>query len=438
MDIKYNVDAIVVGAGPCGISAALEIARGGKKVVLVDRNKYAGSKNMYGGAVYDCALREVFGACVDKLPYERKINHHTWSFLTDDGSFDLTYKNNSSKNAYAIKRFHLEKWMIELAQKEGVYYAPSTLVKDLIINDGFVVGIETEHEKYYAPITIIADGVNSLLAQKLNLREKFQPKDMILSVKETLKLDKEIIEKRFNLKDDCSNGATKMYFGGIKNVKNLFAMTFLYTFKDTIMLGFGANLEDLKRNKLNINALLDEIKQHPDIAPLIKDTKTLEYSAHLIPETGYNKMPKLTTNGALIAGDAAGFINSVHFEGTNYALISGKLAGETALIALNSHDYSQNCLSIYKNKLDKSFILKDLYSYRNVINELHSRSNSLSLYYPNKIKEFFEIITSANCISKSKQIRNFALSFFKDRSLKELFCDIKSFLKCALDVFFGK
>ena len=310
---------------------------------------------MYGGAVYDCALRKIFKDEVDNLPYERKINHHTWSFLTENGSFDLTYKNNLSKNAYAIKRFQLEKWMIEIAKKEGVYCAPNTLVKDLIINDGCVVGIETEYEKYYAPITIIADGVNSLLAKKLNLREKYAPKDMILSVKETLKLDKETIEKRFNLKNDGSNGATKMYFGGIKNIKDIFMMTFLYTFKDTIMLGVGANLEDLKRNKININELLDEIKLHPDIMPLIEGSETLEYSAHLISETGYNKMPKLTTNGALIVGDAAGFINSVHFEGTNYALISGKLAGETALIALNNQDYSQNCLSIYKNKLDKSF-----------------------------------------------------------------------------------
>lgn len=438
MDINYNTDAIVIGAGPAGISAALEIARGAKRVVLIDKSQYPGSKNMYGGAVYDTALREVFKDEVDNIPYERIINSHSWAFLNDTGSFDMTYKNSKAKNAYAIKRFNLEKWMIEIAKKQGVYYIPNTLVEDLIIKDGIVCGIQTNVEKYYAPITIIADGVNSLLAKKLNLRETFKPKDMILSAKEAIKLDKKVIEERFNLKTDCSNGVCKMFFGAEKKYKDLFMMSYLYTFKDTIMLGAGANLEDLSKNKININQILDELKNHPDISPLIESGKTIEYSAHLIPETGYNKMPKLTSSGVIIAGDAAGFVNSVHFEGTNFALISGKLAGETALCALNNNDYSENTLSIYKKKLNESFILKDLYSYRNVINSLYERRSSLSYYYPYKIKEFFEIVTSANCTSKSSQFRKFLFDFVKDRNIKELLKDIYAFIKCAFDVFFGK
>jgi len=442
MDIKYNADVIVVGAGPCGVAAALSVARAGKKVVLIERASYPGSKNMYGGAVYTTALKEVFGEDFKAFKYERVINSHTWSFLNDTGSFELTFKDDSSAYAYAMKRFNLESQMIEIAKNKGVYYIPNTLVKHLIIENEYVIGIETEQEKYYAPITILADGVNSLLARELQLRSDYQPKDMILSVKEAIKLDKKTIEDRFNLKDDLSNGVNKQYFGtnfgSLKKYKDLFMMTFLYTFKDMVMLGVGVNLADLSKNKLNINEILDEIKSHPDIAPLIKDGQCAEYSAHLIPEGGYKKIPKLTANGVIIAGDAAGFVNGVHFEGTNFALISGKLAGESALIALENNDYSQMTLSIYKKKLEKSFILKDLYSYRNVIEKLYSRSNSLSVYYPKKIKEFFEIITSANCISKSKQIREYVFSYFKDRGIFELFKDAFAFSKCALDVFFGK
>lgn len=442
MDIKYNADVIVVGAGPCGVAAALSVAKEGKKVVLVERAQYPGSKNMYGGAVYTAALKEVFEDDFDVFKYERIINSHTWAALNDTGSVELTYKNDIDSSAYAIKRFNLESQMIEIAKAKGVYYIPNTLVKDLIIENEYVLGIETEQEKYYAPITILADGVNSLLARKLRLRNDYKTKDMILSVKEAIKLDKKTIEERFNLKDDLSNGVCKQYFGtnfgSLKEYKNLFMMTFLYTFKDMIMLGVGVNLQDLSKNKLNINEILDEIKSHPDITPLIKGGQSVEYSAHLIPEGGYKKIPKLTANGVIIAGDAAGFVNGVHFEGTNFALISGKLAGETALIALENNDYSQMTLSLYRKKLEKSFILKDLYSYRNVIEKLYSRSNSLSVYYPKKMKELFEIITSANCISKSKQIKKYFLSYFKDRNIIELFKDICAFVKCALDVFFGK
>ena len=442
MNIEYNADVIVVGAGPAGISAAYEIAKKGKKVVLLERAQHPGSKNMYGGAVYTSALKEVFKDDFETIPYERVINSHTWSFLNDTGSFDITYKNNESTAAYAIKRFDLERWMIDVVKKYGVYFAPNTLVVDLLQKDGAVYGVKTEQEEYYAPITILADGVNSLLAKKIGLRGEFDPKDIILSVKEAIKLDKKTVEERFNLKEDLSNGVNKQYFGtnfgNLKNVKNLFMMTFLYTFKDTVMLGVGANLADLTRNKLNLNQILDEVKLHPDIAPLIKNGQTIEYSAHLIPEGGYKKIPKLSANGVMVVGDAAGFVNSVHFEGTNFALISGLMAGQTALGALDNKDYTERSLSIYQRKLQNSFIMQDLYSYRNVIEKLYSRSNSLSVYYPKKIKELFEIIVSANCISKSQQFRSYALSFLKDRNVVELFKDFSSMFKCAIDVFFGK
>lgn len=438
MTKNFQADIIVVGAGPSGISAALCAAKEGKKVVLIERATHAGSKNMYGGAVYTSALKEIFGEDLSSIPYERVINSHTWSFLNDTGSVDITYKNNPSKNALAITRFKLEAWMVEKAKEQGVYYIPNTLVKNLILEDGKVIGIKTELEEYYAPITILADGVNSLLAKEIGLRADYNPKDMILSVKETLKLDKKIIEERFNLKQDCTNGACKMYFGGFNEVKNLFMMTYLYTFKNTIMLGVGINLQDLNRNKLNINEVLDKIKTHPDIKPLIEGAELLEYSAHLIPEGGYNTIPRLYTNGALIVGDAAGFVNGVHFEGTNFALISGKLAAQTAINALNNDDYSERSLSTYRKKLENSFILQDLYSYRNVIEKLHSRSCSLSYYYPKKMREFFEIITGAKLISKSQSLRKFAFDFIKERKLSELLKDFFAFSKCLLDVFFGK
>ena len=194
MDINYNADVIVVGAGPAGISAALEVAREGRKVVLLERSSYPGSKNMYGGAVYTKALKEVFEDDFDSIPFERVINSHTWAFLNETGAFEMTYNNSAATSAYAIKRLQLESWMVEVAKKYGVFYCPNTLVVDLVQENGCVVGVKTESEEYYAPITILADGVNSLLARKIALRNDYKSKDMILSVKEAIKLDKKTIE----------------------------------------------------------------------------------------------------------------------------------------------------------------------------------------------------------------------------------------------------
>ncbi len=441
--IINNVDCIVIGAGPSGIAAAITVARSGKKVILIDRSEYPGSKNMYGGAVYKRALEELFCDDIQNMPYERIINDHTWAFLNDEGVFNISYNNPADSNAFAIKRFDLDSWMVNIAKKEGVYYIPSTLVTSLIIKDKKVVGIKTELEEYFAPVTIIANGANTILLGQAGLRKKdLEPKDVILTIKETLKLDKKTIEDRFNLKEDGTTGKNMLFFGSdfgnLKQYNNLFMMTFLFTFKDTIMLGVGCNLEDLKKNKLNINYILDEVKKHPVISQLIKDTKSIEYSAHIIPEGGFYDMPKLVSDGVMVAGDAAGFINGVHFEGTNFALISGKLAGETALDAIEKNDFSKNMLNNYIKRLEKSFIFKDLYTYRNVINLLHKRANSISVYYPNKIKEFFEIITGANNISKSQQYRKFLTNFIKERNILELFKDAFCALRCALDMLFGK
>lgn len=442
MDVLYNADVIVIGGGPAGISAAISVARAGKKVVLLERSNYPGCKNMYGGAVYTTALKEVFEEDFENIPYDRIINSHSWAFLSEDASFELNYNNTSEKTAYAVKRFDLDSALIDLAKKHGVYFCPNTLVKDLVIQENKVVGVKTELEEYYAPVTIIAEGVNSLLARKIGLRPDFKSYDFILSAKEVYKFDKTTVENRFNLKPDLSNGVCKQYFGSdfgkLKGYKNLFMMSFLYTFKDCVALGVGVNLQDLSKNKLNISDVLDVIKEHSVIKSLIEGGEMIEYSAHLIPEGGYNRIPMLYSDGVLIAGDAAGFVNGVHFEGTNFALISGKYAGLSALHALDKEDYSSGTLSIYKKHLEKSFILKDLYSYRNIIKNLYKRSNSLSVYYPNKIKELFEIITSANCVSKSSQIRKFVCNFIFGRNITEIIKDAFAFLKCALDVFFGK
>ena len=202
----------------------------------------------------------------------------------------------------------------------------------------------------------------------------------------------------------------------------------MYTYTDSISIGLGVNLEDLNRYGLNPSDLLERLKEHPIIKPLIQDGEMLEYSAHLIPEGGFKKLPKLCANGVILVGDAAGFVNAIHFEGTNFAFVSGKLAGETTLAALKIKDYSKKTLKLYEKKLKQSFVLKDLKSYKDVMENLYSRTESLMNYYPKKTSEFFKIFTGANCKPKRDEFRKFLVHFVKDRSIRELLKDLKAFI----------
>lgn len=428
-NLQNKVDVIVVGAGPAGVSAAITVARGGKKVILVERGPFAGAKNMYGGVIYSHAASEIFPN-YKEAPIERFVSNHSYVLLSEKDSTTISYKNPAHfENSFVTIRANWDKWCVEQAIKEGVYYAPSTLVKELICENEKVVGIKTDVEEFFADIVIIADGVNSLLAKQLGLRKKMKPKHVVLGVKEVLKLSPEIIEQRFGLTNH--SGCAMEVFG--TPFENMFGMGIVYTNKNSIALGIGVSLEDLKRHRIKPYDLLEKFKKHPFIADLIQDSELLEYSAHLIPEAGYKRIPKLYTNGAMVVGDAAMLVNNVHFEGTNFAMISGKFAGETALEAIEKNDFSSNLLCLYKKKLENSFILKDLRTYKDVVSTISDRSGSIA-YYSKKLNEFLEIFTTADGIEKKNKFQKFVKYFFTKRSLSELFKDCFAGIKLVFNI----
>ena len=140
-------------------------------------------------------------------------------------------------------------------------------------------------------------------------------------------------------------------------------------------------------------------------------------------------MPEICSNGVMICGDAAMFVNNLHWEGTNLAMISGKLAGETAIIALGKGDFSAKTLSLYRKKLEKSFILKDLKTYRNLMQVMSGRAEHFLGYYPKKINSFFEMFTSVDGIPKRKKYRDFIKSLFTDRNFIEIIKDFCAFIR---------
>ncbi|GAI90880.1 unnamed protein product, partial [marine sediment metagenome] len=92
--------------------------------------------------------------------------------------------------------------------------------------------------------------------------------------------------------------------------------------------------------------------------------KTIEYQAHLAPDGGYDSTPKYYTDGLLVAGDAARFLNaSLHYEGTNFAMASGEAAAATVIEAKRRGDFSEKSLSCYQKLLNNSFVMKDLKRY---------------------------------------------------------------------------
>src|SRR5579872_2727767 len=358
-------DALIVGAGPAGVSAAITTAKGGMKTVIIERGDFAGSKNMFGGIVFTKPTAQIIPEFWKTAPIERRVIEYQYWLLSSESHVQMSHRNQKfvkDFNSFTALRARFDKWFAQQAEAAGALLLPKTTVTGVLKDtNGKISGVETDRGELVADVVIACDGVNSLISKGAGLHEEWKPEDIALAVKETYSLPKDKIEDRFNIRGD--EGVAIQIYGGRKEEY----AGFIYTNKDTISFGVGAIMSDLAAFKTRPQDLLEWLKSHPSIKPLLEGAALREYTAHLIPEGGYNKMLPLYTDGMMVAGDAAGLVNALNFEGTNFAMISGKYAGQTALDAAKAgHGFAKEHLAGYRTYLDNSFVLKDLKKFRDV------------------------------------------------------------------------
>lgn len=377
---EERVDVIVVGAGPAGAAAAMTLAQAGLEVVLLERGAYPGAKNVMGGILYREPTEQFVPEFWREAPVERAIIEQRYLLLTDDSALGGTYRTEAFAkepyNSFSVMRGDWDQWFAAKAEEAGAFLIPQMLVTDLIWRDGKIDGVHTGEADgdLFADVVVIADGANSLLAQKAGLHDEWEPDEQALVAKELIRLSEEEINRRFNV--PSGQGVAMEIFG--QSTKGLLGYGFIYTNKDTLSIGTGALLSDLIETGYNVSDMLDEFKVHPAIVPLIEGGELVEYTAHLIPEGGWHAMPRLFTDGAVVVGDAAGLLNPINREGSNFAMVSGKLAAQAIIEAKAAGDFSAVGLSRYQELLEESFVLKDLYTIRNVTGFAHARPHLLN------------------------------------------------------------
>jgi electron transfer flavoprotein-quinone oxidoreductase len=358
-----DADVIVVGAGPAGACAALVAARAGLRVILLERGPFPGSKNMYGGVVYPRILDELLPQWWLEAPVQRWITRRSTMLLTDSQALTVDFRSDAwgvpPYNGATAYRPDFDHWLAGKAEKAGAQLVCSTTVTGLIRDaSGAVTGVRTDRADgdLRAPVVIACDGVNSFLAKEAGLYPHTDAKHFTLGVKETLSLPREVIEERFAVRD--RNGVDIEILGGTSGVNG---GGFIYTNLDTISVGVVLKLPKLSAQKLRPEAIIANLKRHSAIAPLVEGADLKEYSAHLIPEAGIAMMPKMTSDGLLVAGDAAALCLAagIWLEGVNFAMASGMYAGEAAAAAVAAGNASKAGLAHYERRLNDTFVLRD-------------------------------------------------------------------------------
>lgn len=381
-----STDVLIVGGGPSGLATAIELANSLKKkgqekrILLIEKGSSIGSHILSGAVIRpnvfkDLLTQEEF----DGIPFDSKVSTDVTVKLSESGEMELPfhppYMNNEGN--YIASLAQVCKYLAEIAEAKGVEIYTGFSVDDILYDEnGKVAGVKTKDtgvdhhgkkQKNYqegtiveAGITILAEGTRGSLAKKVierfNLDSAKNPQIYSLGVKEIWKVPEGNIEA----------GAVYHTFGYPLQDKSEFGGGFIYGLTDNrVALGLVVGL-DYADPSFDTHAAMQIWKTHPYVSKFLEGGKVIEFGAKTLPEGGWNSMPKYYEDNLMIVGDSAGFLTTARLKGVHLAARSGICAARTAVSAFEKGDTSKKALAEYEERVNNSFIYKEMYPIRNM------------------------------------------------------------------------
>ena len=380
-----EVDVLIVGGGPAGLSAALRLSQlqkqqGGEPlaIAVLEKAREAGAHILSGAVLDPSTLRDLIPDFQAKgAPLLSPVQRDNVYMLTERSKLRLPIVPPPLKNHgnYLISLSQFVQWLAQQVEAEGIDFFSGFAGQDVLTDGIRVIGVRTgdrgvgkqgEHKPTYeagvdihAKVTIFCDGVRGNLTKRLiqefQLSKDREPEQYAVGLKELWDIPGGRIEP-----------GTVVHTLGYPLRHEEFGGAFIYALPENrLALGFVTGL-DYADPLFDPHMAFNRLKKHPLVASLIEGGTLVRYGAKALPEGGWNTIPKLHTAGGLIAGDAGGFMNSMRLKGIHLAMRSGMLAAETAFDAIRAGDTSEAALKTYQDKIDASPIRTELYPVRNV------------------------------------------------------------------------
>lgn len=363
-----ELDLIVVGAGPAGLACAFEAASRGLQVAVLERGDVAGSKSLSGGRLYLGPLRGLVGDLLEGAPFERQVVSESIVLAGQGAGLTIRLDGQQAEapaESVTVLRAKLDAFLADRAAEKGAMVMGQQRVEALVREGDKIAGVLVGPEQLRAETIVAADGALSFVAAEAGLKPERPAHAFGVGVKETIRLDAEAIEERFNLAP--GHGASRLYLGEV--TRGLPGGGFLYTNAESLSLGLVVNAGALQgwQSEEKLWELMERFKERPEIAPLVAGGETVEYGAHLVPEAGLAGVPsRLGLPGLLLAGDAAGLVLNTGstVRGMDLALASGTLAGRAVADAREAKESPAACLARYEEALGASFVMRELRAHR--------------------------------------------------------------------------
>ncbi|KAL6067297.1 Electron transfer flavoprotein-ubiquinone oxidoreductase [Balamuthia mandrillaris] len=382
-----QVDVVIVGAGPAGLSAAIKLKQlsneQGKelRVCVLEKGAEVGSHILSGAVIEPRALNELIPDWKEKgAPLDTPVTSDSFVYLTENRHVRLpTPPQMHNTGNYVVSLSNVCKWLETQATELGVEIYPATPARQVLFHeDGAVKGVATgdlgiskegkpkstftRGFEFHARMTMLAEGCRGSLTKSLNqplkLRENCDPQTYGLGIKEIWTIDPKLHEP-----------GKVVHTVGWPLDDSTYGGSWLYHMKENnqISVGFVIGL-DYKNPYLSPYKEFQRWKHHPFVRPIFEGGECIMYGARSISEGGLQSIPRLVFPGGLLIGDTAGFLNVPKIKGTHNAMKSGIIAAEAAFEALTADGSTDEHIELlaYPEKLKQSWIWEDLYRVRNI------------------------------------------------------------------------
>ncbi len=373
-----DVDVVIVGGGPAGLSAALRLAQLQKaagttlSVAVLEKAAEPGAHLLSGAVLDPRALAELIPDFEAKgAPLASKVHEDRIYFLTRSGKirFPITPPPLRNHGHYVISLQQFGKWLAGLVEAEGVDLFPGFAATELLMEGRQVVGVRTgdrgigrhgQQRGAFEPgvdvrakVTILADGVRGNLTKQLMRLSPItvgkQPQLFAIGIKEL-----------WDVPAGRLPAGTVMHTLGYPLDQKEFGGGFIYAMSETrLSVGFVVGL-DYEDPTFDPHIAFQHFKRHPLLSDLLKSGQMVRYGAKALPEGGWLTLPQSAVDGALVVGDAAGFLNSLRLKGIHLAMKTGMLAAESAFEAVAAGDTSEARLVTFDERIRQSWVGAEL------------------------------------------------------------------------------
>ena len=377
-----DVDVVIVGAGPAGLSAAIRLKQLDEElnVVVLEKGSEVGAHILSGAVLDTGGLDQLIPDWKDKgAPITVPVKRDNFYMLGEGGGLRipnfLMPPLMSNHGKYIVSMGNVTRWMAEQAEALGVEIYPGMSCSELLFrDDGSVRGVVAgEFGKN-------PDGTpGDAYEPGMELNGKY----VFLSEGARGSLSKEVIAK-FDLDKD----ADYPKFGlGMKEIwevdpKKHREGTVTHTMGWPLgwKNGGGSFIYHLDNNQVYVGYIVDlsyknphlypymefqRFKHHPMIAELLKGGKRVAYGARVVTKGGFQSIPQSAFPGGALLGCSAGLVNLPRIKGNHNAMISGIQAAEAAVEAMKA-GRNGDTLSEYDTALRDGPVGKDLKPVRNV------------------------------------------------------------------------